>query len=126
MAGVELSVPDSLIENCVRGEIVKALSEHPGLTEKVIQAVLFAPGKDRYGNVDRDSTALRQVFEKMVTTTATEIFGEWVEENRGAIREALLTHLGKNKQRALKEVAAGIVEGMSHYSVRVNFTLGDD
>ena len=125
MADATIQVPDQLIQDMVRGQMVKELSDKPNFVAAIVAGVLNAKPTMYDSYSDRDKTLFTLMFEKMVKSIAQEVFGSWLEEHKDAIKKAICTHLTKHRGRAIQDIANQIVCGMSQYSASVHFALSD-
>jgi len=107
-----------MIEDVVRAEILRELeSSRSGIVAAVIEQAFEE-------KVDRGYSREKK-WEKMVKDAiraeALEVWKEFIDKHRAKIREAILNHLQKNKAKALREIAASMVDGISGYTASVRF-----
>lgn len=66
-AKLELKIPDEMIQQLVKGEIVKALGNQTELIEGIVSACLNQPYKDRNGYTSSTKeTIFMRAFQEMV------------------------------------------------------------
>jgi uncharacterized membrane protein YheB (UPF0754 family) len=117
----EITVPDKCIEDMVKAEIVKKLSDNPAVVERFISEVLSAKS-DRYGS----ESQFASMTKKMIQEAGKEVFNEWLSENRELIKKAVFTYLNNNKQKALKDLAEKMASGLSNFYFQVYLRVSDD
>jgi hypothetical protein len=119
MSEVKIEIPQVMIEDMVRAEMVKALGNKDLLIEKVVQ-VAMNQKKDSYSQT---GTYFQETVNAMIRDEATKIFAAWIEGNRTNIEKALLSYLNANKQKRLMEFAANLAGNISSYGISVNLDL---
>lgn len=118
---MEINLPQQLIEDTIRAEIVRQLPNKEAFAEKVITEMLRQP----VDNYNRDKTVFREAVRKMITETATSIFKEWLAANEAAIRKALLAQLTRDKTKIIIKIAEDMANGMCRLYPTVHLTLKD-
>jgi len=119
-ADVKVELPDGLVTDLIRAEMVKQLGDKEALVEAVVKAAL----------TEKDKTYSRQtMFQRQVITqiqdAGRKVFAEWLNTNKELVRKALLAHLNADKQKRLTEFCERLTEGLLAYNVRVSLSLDD-
>lgn len=118
---VQMHIPEELISDMIRGEIVRSMPNKGELVASIVRQSLNEKSRG-YGN----GTKFGEAVNSLIRKEAEKIFAEWVEENRGLIRKAFEHDLLKNKQRHLKTLAAAMVDGIKHFSISVSLNESRD
>ncbi len=119
MAGVNIDIPQVLIEDIIRAEIARAMPNKEKLIEAVIQKAMNEK-KDTYSSTP---THFQQAVNDMIRETAKEIFREWLLKHREDIKKALLKYLNENKQKRLTEIAEGMAKNINAYGINVSLSF---
>jgi len=121
MSEVKIEIPQVMIEDLVRAEMVKAMGNKDQLVEKVVQ-VAMTQKRDSYSGTP---TFFQETVNKMIREEAEKIFGEWIEQNRSAIRDAMMKFLNANKQKRLTEFCEKLAENITKHGISVDIDLRD-
>lgn len=113
---IGISVPNQLIEDLVRAAVVREL----GQQEKLIEGIVSAALKQKESSYDKE-TLFQKMVSKMIRDVAEESVHEWVQQNRERIQTAFIAHLNSPSGEVVTKLVSGMVDGLSNYSVRVNF-----
>jgi hypothetical protein len=120
--GLNIQVPETLIEDLVRAEIVRALGDNPRMIESVVKVAL----ETKKNSYDRESR-FQSAFKAAIQQEAEEVFKAWIAENRAMFKEALAKELQRMKAKKLKELCGKIVDGLAHVYVRnVSLDISED
>ena len=118
---VKIQIPQMMIEDMVRAEIIRAMPNKEKVIESVVTQAMTGK-KDSYSN---SPTYFQEAVNKMICDTAVEIFGEWLGANREAIKKALLKYLNEHKQKRLTEIADSLANNISRYGINVNLNFNE-
>lgn len=120
MSEVKIDIPKQLIEDTIRAELVRKLSEENKtlLIESIVKYA-FDEKPDRYSS----QSFFKKVTTEMIQKEVKEIFAEWINENRENIAKALRKYLTENKQKALTAFCEKLSENIASYGVSVNLKL---
>jgi hypothetical protein len=118
---VEIKIPEQLIDDLVRAEMVSHLSNAPQIVEKVVKAAMEA----KTNSYDRE-TVFHKMVSKMIREEACDVFKAWVDENRPLIKEAMLRHLNNNRQRRLRQLVEAMAKGMSNFRLNMRVSWVDE
>ena len=130
---LQITLPEQLITNTIRAEMVKQLGGLESVAKQVVIAAMEEPATDRYGHTTKKRVNGKMVevtrFEvrvgEMIRKEAESVFQEWLDEHRNDIRSALEKHLTAKKNKVLKDLCESLVTNMSSYNVRATLALGD-
>lgn len=120
MAEIGIQVPQQLIEDIVRAAVVRELAGQEQLIEGIVKTAL-SQKKDSYSK----QTLFISEVDKMIRAVALEAVQEWIDQNRDRIRTALVSYLQSGDGLAAQKMVDGIIEGISRYSVSVQFNWKD-
>uniref|UniRef100_A0A6M3LYY9 Uncharacterized protein n=1 Tax=viral metagenome TaxID=1070528 RepID=A0A6M3LYY9_9ZZZZ len=120
MSEVRIEIPQGLITDTIRAEIVRQIGSSTEMVEAVIKNAMEAT-TDRYSK----ETVFQKAVQDMIIKEARGIFEEWLETHRAAIRDAFLKYLNTNKQKRLAEFAEHLAAGIGAYAVNVRIDLRD-
>jgi uncharacterized FlaG/YvyC family protein len=124
---VQIHIPEQLISDTIRAEIVRQIPNKEAFAASVIKAALTEKAKDGYGySNDRGPTIFQKAISDMINAEAKAVFGEWLEQNRTAIREALVKEMTRTQAARVKAIAEKIASGMAQWNVGVNFSLSEE
>lgn len=117
---VEIQLPEKLIGDTIRAELVAALAKNGG-GDKWIQCIVEHALKKEteYGR----SNVFRDAVNAMILEEAKKAIEEWLTQNREAIHKALLVAMDKNKRQNLKRVVDGMISGLVEVTPRVSLAL---
>ena len=124
MSEIKIDVPGQLIEDTIRAEMIRTMASQN--KEKLIEAVVAKAMSTKSDNYSSTPTHFQQAVNEMIRNEAKELFKEWIEENRKAIRDALLKYLNANKQKRLTELVEKLANNISAYGIHVNLVLKED
>lgn len=119
---MRIEIPKNLIEDTIRAELVRQLSEKD--KERWLEEIVrhaMSQKSDQY----RNETYFQEAINKMIRDEATNIFKEWIDENRANIKAALLKYLNANKQKQLTEFAEKLSKNIMRYGIGVQLNLRD-
>jgi len=115
---MRIEIPNQLIEDTIRAEMVRSMSAN-GTTEKWIQAIVREAMEKKKDNYSYSKTLFQEAVSKMIVDEATNIFREWLDENRKQVGIALRKYLTDNKQAALTKMCESLAENINTYGVRI-------
>jgi hypothetical protein len=119
-SAVQIHIPQQLIDDTIRAEIVRQIPNKAAFAEAVIQAALREKVKDGYGySRDNGPTVFQKAITDMINAEAKAVFAEWIEQNRKSIRDALVKELTRSQAAKVKEIAEKIGEGMMRWNASV-------
>jgi hypothetical protein len=120
-SAVQLHIPQQLIDDTIRAEIVRQIPDKSKFAEAVIQAALREKPRDSYGGYGRDNgpTIFQKAITDMINVEAQKVFAEWIEQNRAAIREALIKEMTRSQAARVKQIAEKIADGMMKWNASV-------
>ena len=118
---VKIHIPEQLISDTIRAEIVRQIPNKEAFAESVIKAMLEVK-RDSYSSTP---TLFQESVRGMILEEAKKIFAEWIEQNRQLIRDALFRYLNGNKQKALTNLCEEISKSIYKYSFNVSLFLKD-
>lgn len=121
---MRIEIPSQLIEDTIRAEMVRSMSAN-GTTEKWIQAIVREAMEKKKDNYSYNKTLFQEAVSKMIIDEATNIFKEWLDENREQIGIALRKYLTDNKQSALTKMCESLAENINTYGIRITGQLLD-
>jgi hypothetical protein len=122
-SAVQIHIPQQLISDTIRAEIVRQIPNKEAFASAVIRAALEEKVKDGYGyNRNDGPTVFQKAISEMINAEAKSIFTEWLEKNRQAIRDALTKELTRSQAARVKEIAEKIADGMMHWRASVSIT----
>lgn len=113
---IGISFPNQLIEDLVRAAVVREL----GQQEKLIEGIVSAALKQKESSYDKE-TLFQKMVSKMIRDVAEESVHEWVQQNKERIQAAFIAHLNSPSGEVVNKLVNGMVDGLSNYSIRVNF-----
>lgn len=119
---IGITVPSVLIEDLVRAAIVRELGDQEALIEGIVKAALGAKDPNGY----RNETLFMKQTQEMIRKVATQAMQEWIDSNREKIKAAFVKHLSSRDGAAIKKLVEGMVDGVSRYSVSVNFNFKEE
>jgi hypothetical protein len=123
MRELKINIPEQLIEDTIRAEMVRQIGGEN--KEKLIESVVMhamAQKKDSYSR----ETYFQETVNEMIRDTATEIFREWLEQNRKEISKALFKFLNDNKQERLTKFCESIAGNIRKYGVDVKLIFCEE
>lgn len=118
-SSLNIKLPQELIENTIRVEMVKQLGNHQELMEGIVKAALSA----KENNYSHEPTIFLKKVQEMIRTEAQNAFRDWVEENRPAIRQALLEALNRDRKQRIAEIVDTIVNSLGRHQIHVESVL---
>lgn len=120
-AEVSVDVPEEMVTDLIRAEMVKALGSKDQLVEAVVKAAMTAK-KNSY---DRDSLFATGV-NLAIRQAATETFQAWLQKKKKVIEKAIQRRLSGEGDEFVEKIAKQIVEGLAtSFSVRATLTIED-
>lgn len=119
-AKLELKIPEMLITDTIRAEIVWQIPNKDAFAEAVIKNAM----QQTAGPYTREAV-FQAAVSKMINDEATKVFGEWLEANRAGIRAALVKELTRSQAARVKKIAEDIASQLSTFRVSVNLDLDD-
>jgi len=129
---IVMSVPQDIIETQVQAAVAGVLAARgPDLIDTLVRELLSEPAKDRYGNAVRgDNKSVKTKFglilEQSIKKAAEEEAKVWVEEQRGAIKKAVRTYLGRTQKDVIARMADRIVDKLSTPYVHLTMRFGEE
>lgn len=117
---IGISVPAQLIEDLVRAAIVRELGNQQALVEGIVNQAL----KKKENSYDKE-TLFQAEVSKQIREIAKQIVAEWVITQKDQIKAAMMKHLQSADGLAIKKLVEGLVDGVSKYSVSVQFHWKD-
>ncbi len=120
---IGISIPQQLIEDIVRAEMVRSLGNQEALIEGIVKAAMSAKDPNSYSS--RDQTLFMLQAQKMIREVATAALAEWIEQNREKIKAALLRHLQSRDGAPVKKLVDSFCENLGRYSIGVSFNWKD-
>ncbi len=114
-SAVQIKIPEELISDLVRAEIVKAVGNKEAFVNAVVMRALGAKS-DSYPY----KSLIETEFTKMVQEEAKKVFGEWIEENRGLLKKYFLQALNQEKGARLQKMAEDLIAGIGRFNVQVS------
>ena len=112
---VQIHIPQQLIDDMVRAEIVRALGNHEAFCKAMVQRALDA----RKNTYDK-TTILEDTFGEMVREEAKKIFREWVEEHRELLKKHFVQALTDKKNERLRQMADSLLGSIHDFSLNVS------
>ena len=117
-SSVEIQIPDQLINDIVRAELVRALGDREQLLAAVVRSALAAKAKS-YSS----KTLFEEKVDEMIRHAATEAFAEWIGSNKSAIRDALHAELDRSKGKRIKEIVDSLISELSRWDIKAFVSL---
>jgi hypothetical protein len=127
-SAVQIHIPQQLISDTIRAEIVRQIPNKEGFAQAVIRAAMEEKAPNAYGGYRSEGpTVFQKAISEMINAEAKQVFGEWIEQNRKAIRDALIKELTRSQAARVKEIAEKITGGMMawHATVAIKGTDED-
>lgn len=125
-AKLELKIPEQLITDTIRAEIIRQIPNKDEFAAAVIRSALEQPDpNDRYGYGSKKKTVFQAAVEKMIQDEAHKVFAEWLNQHRADIRKALVSELTRSKAAKVVDIAQKIIDGISKFDVSVSFKAFD-
>ncbi len=118
-SAVKIHIPEGLITDTIRAEIVRQIGTGPELVEAIIRRSMSAKNSRSYGS----KSIFEESVEGMIIDEAKKVFAEWMETNREGIKKALFKYLNSNKQKKLTEFAEKMAECVTKYNMRISLDL---
>jgi hypothetical protein len=130
-SAVQIKIPEELVTNMVRAEMVKQLGGLEEVAKQVVIAAMDEPATDRYGSetykwvdgkrfrVTRFETRVNEMLQK----EAEAVFQAWIDTHREALNKALMGYLTKNKNKVLKSLCESMVNGLTSFRVHATLSL---
>jgi len=115
---VKIHIPQELIADTVRTEIVRQIGSNTEMVEAVIKTAMGAPS----GQYSR-KTVFQKAVEDMIVGEATKVFHDWLKENRDGIKLALVKYLNSSKQKRLTMLAENLSDSIAASAVSVHLDL---
>ena len=123
MSEVKIDIPAQLIENTIMAELVKNVSgENKDRLMKAVVEKAMSGKKDDYRS---SRTFFQEAVEDMIRDEAKEIFRTWIDQNRKAIADALMTYMNEKKQVRLKEFCEKMANSINRYGINISLNLSD-
>lgn len=120
MNEMKIAIPDQLIEDTIRAELVRNITDEKRdvLLNSVVSSALTKK-RDNYG----ETTVFQDAVTKMIEKEVKSIFQEWINENRENISKALKSYLMANKQKVLTDFCEKLSKNIMSYGVSVDLNL---
>lgn len=116
-SNVQIKIPEQLISDMVRAEIVKNLGD----TGEMVQAVIQQALREKEQGYNRE-TKFGDACNTIIRAECLAIFREWIEEQKPSIRKALLQRLTVAKSKNIKDLVDGIIKGLTPYNCSVSLS----
>jgi len=118
---VSVPFPQEIIDTQVRLAVAEALGKDPrALIEAVVKVAVGA----KVNSYDRETIFQRAVGE-MIQGVAKEVFGEWIAENREAVKAAVVKQM-RLKSGLAESIAQRVAEGFAKsLYVSVSLTISE-
>lgn len=117
MQSLSVQIPGQLIDDIVRAEIVRSLGNKEALVAAVVKQAM-AKGASSYSK-----SVFQEEVEESIRDAATEIFKEWLAENKATVREALIKHLKDNRGKVIAQLVDSLCENIGTHGVHVEMKL---
>ena len=122
MSKLEVNIPEDMIRTAIEAAVVEKIGagDPQKFVEAVVKQAIEQKARDGYGR----ETVFGAACAKMIRQAATEIFEEWLNQNRQALKDALYKHLNSHRQKHLKKMVDDICA--CHGRIYISSTLKID
>lgn len=121
MNEMKISIPDQLIEDTIRMELIRNIDEKT--KENLIESVVKHAMTQKKDNYSSSKTYFQEAVNEMIENEAKKIFKEWIESNRRDIAVAMKSYLNDNKQAALTKFCENLADNIMTYGINVRLNL---
>jgi hypothetical protein len=116
---LSVTLPQAIVEDIVKAEIVRHLGKRDELIGAILGNVIGEPckcDKHRYSSSPK-RTVLSCELEKQVEQACKDIIAGWIQENKAKFKDELTKRMSKPDQ--IRALASSFVEGINTGSWRV-------
>lgn len=122
-AKLEMKIPEQFIADTIRAEIIRQMPNKEEFAAKIVTQAMSEKARDSYGYANRDQTVFQKAVADMINEEAKRIFGEWLEQHRTMIRDAMVKELTRSKAALVKKIAEQMANGLTRYHATVSLNV---
>ncbi len=121
-AEIKIDIPQNLIEDTIRAEMIRQMPNKEEIMSEVIRKAMQA----KRDNYSYSKTVFQEEFEKQIMETVKTIIGGWMELHKKELSDHLIKYLTKGKNEFLNKFAEALINGVTKYSIGIDINLKDE